>query len=64
MDRDLDSVRKADKEKEVEYRQLRQALDRALPPGWTVLIATVGVREAIVRDRWKSALAKVGLPTT
>ena len=56
----------ADERKEVKYRHLKQALERALPLGWTVKIATfsVGVRGTIVRDNWKSALAKVGVPTT
>ena len=66
IDRDLDSVRKADEQKEVKYGRLRQALERTLPPGWKVQIAAFskGVRGTIVRSSWKHSLAKVGVPTT
>ena len=66
MDRDLDSVRKADEQKEVKYSRLRQTLERTLQPGWKVQIATfsVGVRGTIAKVNWKNSLAKVGVPTT
>ena len=49
MDRDLDSVRNADEQKEPKYSRLRQALERTLQPGWKVHIAmfSVGVRGTV-----------------
>ena len=60
IDRDLDSVRKADEQKEVKYSRLRQTLERTLQPGWKVQIATfsVGIRGTIAKVNWKNLLAK------
>ena len=59
MDRHLDSVRKADEQKEVKYSRLRQTLGRTLQPGWKVQIATfsVGVVGTMARDNWKERKA-------
>ena len=64
MDRDFDSVRKEDKQKEVNYSRLRQTLERTLQPGWKVQIATFsGARRLLTRsgdDGHAKAGAKTG----
>ena len=43
MDGDLQAVRRADEQKDEKYYHLKQVLERALPLGWTVQIATFSV---------------------
>ena len=55
MDGDLKVVRRAGEQKDEKYYHLKQVLERALPLGWTVQIATflVGARGTIVSDNWE-----------
>ena len=64
MDNDLQSLGRADSQKEEKYGRLKSKLERTLPFGWTIKIVTfsVGVRGTIDQDRWEQALTTVGVP--
>ena len=64
MDSDLQSLRRADNQKEEKYGRLKSKLEQVLPFGWTVKIVTfsVGARGTIDLERWKQALTTVGVP--
>ena len=64
MDSDLQSLRRADSQKEEKCGMLKSKLEQILPLGWTVKIVTfsVGARDTIDQERWKQAFTTEGVP--
>ena len=64
VDSDLQSLRRADSQKEAKYGRSKSKLEQVLPLGWTAKIVTfsVGALGTIDHERWEQALTMVAVP--